>query len=155
MPKRPDVGAIVEQAIRRLKRIEDQVTRDQRIVEELGRLRDAVNELERAIPSPFSGDPVLAAEPSGLASPKRADKRSTATKRARAATRRDAARRAIAPRGQNQAKILEALRAGQPMTASEISQLTGISAATVSTTLTKMAKNGELAKAERGYRLPR
>ena len=40
------------------------------------------------------------------------------------------------------------------MTASEIARLTGISAATVSTTLTKMAKNGELTKAERGYRLP-
>jgi DNA-binding IclR family transcriptional regulator len=40
------------------------------------------------------------------------------------------------------------------MTASEISRLTGISAATVSTTLAKMAKHGELTKAERGYRLP-
>jgi DNA-binding IclR family transcriptional regulator len=40
------------------------------------------------------------------------------------------------------------------MTASEIARLTGISAGTVSTTLTKMAKNGELTKAERGYRLP-
>ena len=40
------------------------------------------------------------------------------------------------------------------MTASEIARLTGISAATVSTTLTKMAKTGELTKAERGYRLP-
>jgi DNA-binding MarR family transcriptional regulator len=59
-----------------------------------------------------------------------------------------------APRGQNQAKILAALKRRQPMTASEIAELTGISAATVSTTLTKMAKNGELTKAERGYRLP-
>ena len=57
-------------------------------------------------------------------------------------------------RGQNQAKILAALKGSQPMTASEIARLTGISAATVSTTLTKMAKNGELTKAERGYRLP-
>ena len=40
------------------------------------------------------------------------------------------------------------------MTASEIARLTGISAGTVRTTLTKMAKNGELTKAERGYRLP-
>jgi DNA-binding IclR family transcriptional regulator len=40
------------------------------------------------------------------------------------------------------------------MTASEIASLTGISAATVSTTLTKMARTGELTKAERGYRLP-
>ncbi len=31
---------------------------------------------------------------------------------------------------------------------------TGIATATVSTMLTKMAKSGELAKAERGYKLP-
>ena len=40
MPKRPDVGAIAEQVIERLKQIEDQVTQNQRIADELGRLRD-------------------------------------------------------------------------------------------------------------------
>lgn len=40
------------------------------------------------------------------------------------------------------------------MTASEIAEATGIAAATVSSTLTKMAKTGELRKAERGYALP-
>ena len=40
------------------------------------------------------------------------------------------------------------------MTASEIAKVTGIATATVSTMLTKMAKTGELAKAERGYKLP-
>ncbi len=40
------------------------------------------------------------------------------------------------------------------MTASKIARLTGIAAPTVSTTLTKMAKTGELTEAERGYRLP-
>ena len=157
MPKRPDVGAIVEQAIQRLKQIEDQVTQDQRIADELGRLRDAVNELERTILSRLSGEPVPAAEPAEPAEPaphQRAAKRSPAANRSRAATRPDAAKRAIAPRGQNQAKILAALKGRRPMTASEIAGLTGISAATVSTTLTKMAKNGDLTKAERGYRLP-
>ncbi len=154
MPKRPDVGAIVEQAIQRLKQIADQVTHDQRIADELGRLRDAVNELERTILSRLSGDPVPAAEPTEPAAHQRAGTRSPAAKRSPAATRPDAAKRAIAPRGQNQAKILQALEGSRPMTASEISRLTGISAATVSTTLTKMARNGELTKAERGYRLP-
>jgi DNA-binding IclR family transcriptional regulator len=60
---------------------------------------------------------------------------------------------ARAPRGQNKAKVLEALRGG-PMTASEIAQVTGIGTGTVSTMLTKLAKSGELVKAERGYRLP-
>jgi hypothetical protein len=59
-----------------------------------------------------------------------------------------------APRGQNKAKVLDVLKAG-PMTASDISKVTGIGTGTVSTMLTKMAKSGELVKAERGYRLPR
>jgi len=46
--------------------------------------------------------------------------------------------------------VLDALKSGGPMTASEIAKVTGISAGTVSTLLTKMAKTGELAKAERG-----
>jgi CRP-like cAMP-binding protein len=148
MPKRPDVGAIAEQVTERLKQIEDQVTHNQRIADELGRLRDVVKDLERAIESRLSGEPVPAAEPTARAPRQRAAKRS------RTATRPSAGNRARAPRGQNQAKILAALKGSQPMTASEIARLTGISAATVSTTLTKMAKTGELTKAERGYRLP-
>ena len=151
MPKRPDVGAIAEQVIKRLKQSEDQ---DERIADELARLRGAVTDLERAIVSRSSGERVPAAEPTEPAPQQRAAKRSPAAKRSRAATRPGAAERTIAPRGQNQAKILTALSGRQPMTASEIAGLTGISAATVSTTLTKMAKNGELTKAERGYRLP-
>ena len=148
MPQRPDVGAIAEQVIARLKQIEDQVTQDQRIADELGRLRDVVTELERALVPRYSGEPVPAAEPAERALRRRAAERS------RAATRPGAAKRASAPRGQNQAKILAALKGSRPMTASELARLTGISAATVSTTLTRMAKNGELTKAERGYRLP-
>src|SRR3954454_3078583 len=55
MPKRPDAGVIAEQVIERLKQIEDQVTHNQRLADELGRLRDVVNDLERAIVSRFSG----------------------------------------------------------------------------------------------------
>jgi CRP-like cAMP-binding protein len=139
---------IAEQVIQRLKQIEDQVSHNQRLADELGRLRDAVKDLERAIVSRFTGEQAPAAEPTEQAPRQRAAKRS------RAATRPSAAKRATAPRGQNQAKILDALKGSEPMTASEIARLTGISAATVSTTLTKMAKNGELTKAERGYRLP-
>lgn len=57
MPKRPDVGAIAEQVTARLKQIEDQVTQNQRIADELARLRDAVKHLERALPSRSSGEP--------------------------------------------------------------------------------------------------
>jgi DNA-binding transcriptional ArsR family regulator len=148
MPNRPDIGVIAEQAIARLKQIEDQVTQNQRLADEFGRLRDLVKDLERAVVARFSGDHVPAAEP-----PEQA-RRQRAAKRSRAATRPPVAGRATAPRGQNKAKILEALKGGVPMTASEIARLTGIPAGTVSTTLTKMARTGELTKAERGYRLP-
>jgi len=40
------------------------------------------------------------------------------------------------------------------MTAGEIAAATGLGRATVSTTLSRLAKNGELLKAERGYRVP-
>ena len=119
MPKRPDVGVIAEQVIERLKPIEDQVTEDQRIADELGRLRDAVMDLERAIGSRFSGEPVPPAQPTERAPRQRAAKRS------RAAARPSAAKRATAPHGQNQAKILAALKGSEPMTASEIAEAHG------------------------------
>src|SRR4051794_31419514 len=148
MPKRPDVGVIAEQVIERLKPIEDQVTHtNQRLTDELGRLRDAVKDLERAIVSRLSGAQAPPAEPTARA------QRQTAGTRSRASTRPSARKRAIAPRGQNQAKIVEALRGSEPMTASEIARRTGVATATVSTTVTKMAKTGQLTKAERGYKL--
>jgi predicted Rossmann fold nucleotide-binding protein DprA/Smf involved in DNA uptake len=49
----------------------------------------------------------------------------------------------------DKAKVLAALKNG-PMTASQIAKSSGIGTGTVSTMLTKMAKSGELAKAERG-----
>jgi predicted Rossmann fold nucleotide-binding protein DprA/Smf involved in DNA uptake len=72
-------------------------------------------------------------------------------KSARSATLRPkpASTRTRAPRGQNTAKVLAALKNG-PMTASQVAKSTGIGTGTVSTMLTKMAKSGELAKAERG-----
>jgi DNA-binding IclR family transcriptional regulator len=40
------------------------------------------------------------------------------------------------------------------MTAGEVATKAGLGRATVSTTLSKLAKSGEVEKAERGYRLP-
>ena len=151
MPKRPDVDAIAKRVTERLKLEQQQ---NQRITDELGRLRDAVTDLERAIVSRITSEPVLAGEPTKQAPRQRAAKRIGAVRPSRQATRPSTATRATAPRGQNQAKILAALKGNPPMTASEIARFTGISATTASTTLTKMAKNGELTKAQRGYRLP-
>jgi CRP-like cAMP-binding protein len=40
------------------------------------------------------------------------------------------------------------------MTAGEVAAATGLGRATVSTTLSKLAKTGEVSKAQRGYILP-
>ena len=49
--------------------------------------------------------------------------------------------------------MLEALAGGEAMTASEVAAKAGLGRASVSTTLSKLAKSGEVQKARRGYRL--
>ena len=57
------------------------------------------------------------------------------------------------PRGETKRAVLAALSAGNAMTAGEVAAATGLARATVSTTLTQLAKTGEVAKAQRGYHL--
>jgi CRP-like cAMP-binding protein len=141
MPEIPDVSAIAQQVRARIKHIEDQLRQHHKLTDELERLRDALIRLEgearSRVRSRRARKPT--ARPAGRAT------------RARAA--KPAGAPARAPRGQNKAKVLDALKDG-PMTASEIAKVTGISTGTVSTMLSKMAKSGELTKAERGYKLP-
>ena len=156
MPEIPDVGAIAQQVKARIKHIEDQLKQHQRLNDELERLRDALSRLEggarsrvgasAATPSPRQSPP-----PAPRAHPPRAASAPARATRTRAA--KPATTPARAPRGQNKAKVLDALKGG-PMTASEISKATGIPSGTASTLLSKMAKSGELAKADRGYKLP-
>jgi predicted Rossmann fold nucleotide-binding protein DprA/Smf involved in DNA uptake len=141
MPEIPDVSAIAQQVKARIKHIEEQLQQHQKLTDELERLRGALSRLEGGARSRVRTgrrNRKPAAKPTGSAT--------RGVKPASAPTR--------APRGQNKAKVLDALKNG-PMTASEIAKVTGIGTGTVSTMLTKMAKSGELAKAERGYRLPR
>jgi CRP-like cAMP-binding protein len=138
MPEVPDVSAIAGQVKARIKHIEDQLRQHERLSNELERLRDALTRLEGAARSRVSASR-RPAKPAERAKPASAAKRPSAPVRA--------------PRGQNKAKVLEALKGG-PMTASEIAKVTGIATGTVSTLLTQMAKSGELVKAERGYKLP-
>lgn len=143
MPEIPDVSAIAQQVRARIKHIEDQLRQHQKLTDELERLRDALARLEGEARSRVSGA--------------RRGRKPTTTPAESATTARaakPASAPARAPRGQNKAKVLEALKGG-PMTASEIAKVTGIGTGTVSTMLTKMAKSGELTKAERGYSLPR
>jgi DNA-binding transcriptional ArsR family regulator len=55
--------------------------------------------------------------------------------------------------GATRASVLAALAGGEAMTAGQVAEKTGIARGTVSTTLSKLAKSGEVQKAERGYRL--
>ena len=50
--------------------------------------------------------------------------------------------------------MLSALNTDGGRTASEVADATGLSRGTASTTLSKLAKTGEVTKAQRGYRLP-
>ncbi|MGO9899146.1 MAG: helix-turn-helix domain-containing protein [Solirubrobacteraceae bacterium] len=56
--------------------------------------------------------------------------------------------------GATKAAVLAALKGGSAMTAGEIAAATGLGRATVSTTLSKLAGSGEIAKAARGYQIP-
>jgi predicted Rossmann fold nucleotide-binding protein DprA/Smf involved in DNA uptake len=138
MPEIPDVSAIAQQVKARIKHIEDQLKQHHVLTDELERLRAALVRLEGQARSSLN---------TGRRTRKPAAAPASAT---RERVAKPASAPARAPRGQNKAKVLDALKAG-PMTASEIAKVTGIGTATVSTMLTKMAKTGELAKAERGY----
>jgi hypothetical protein len=58
------------------------------------------------------------------------------------------------PPGATKLRVLQALSDGNAKTAGEVAASTGIARGTVSTTLSKLSKTGEVVKAERGYRLP-
>jgi CRP-like cAMP-binding protein len=82
--------------------------------------------------------------PAAPSPPSRTRARRSGTTRSRART---------AP-GATKAKVLATLSTDGAMTAGEVAKATGLARPTVSTTLSKLAKSGEVTKAERGYRLP-
>ena len=55
--------------------------------------------------------------------------------------------------GATKTAVLAALTGGEAMTAGEVATKAGLARPTVSTTLSKLAKTGEVEKAERGYRI--
>jgi predicted Rossmann fold nucleotide-binding protein DprA/Smf involved in DNA uptake len=149
-----DVSAITDRIKVRITQIEEQLKQHQNLSGELERLRSALARLEGDVRSRVNASrrgrqPTSARNSTAV--PKAAGKRTSTAPSKTAPTPKSAAARA--PRGQNKAKILEALKDG-PKTASEISKQTGIGAGTASTMLTKMAKAGDIVKAERGYTLP-
>jgi DNA-binding transcriptional ArsR family regulator len=119
---------------------------------EADRLRKALAALDpRSSAQPASKHP--ARKPARAATPKPkapAAKAAPARRTSRPAT---ASHRRTAP-GATKASVLAALAGGEAMTAGQVADKTGLARATVSTTLSKLAKNGEVQKADRGYRLP-
>lgn len=84
------------------------------------------------------------AEPEGRA-PARARRPSGQTARRR---------RRQGPAGRIQRAVLDALAQGDTMTAGQLADATGLNRASVSSLLSKLAKDGRLVKAKRGYQLP-
>jgi DNA-binding transcriptional ArsR family regulator len=79
---------------------------------------------------------------------------STASKpRASSSSRRSSGSTRTAP-GATKAAVLGALKDGSAKTAGEVATATGLARGTVSTTLSKLARSGEVTKADRGYQLP-
>ena len=119
---------------------------------EADRLRKALAALDpRPSAAPASKPPARKpAEPSP-SKPTASATRSAPAQRASGAAPRSPRR--TAP-GATKASVLAALDGGEAMTAGEVAAKTGLARATVSTTLSKLAKSGEVQKAERGYRLP-
>jgi DNA-binding transcriptional ArsR family regulator len=71
-----------------------------------------------------------------------------------ASTANGASASARTPPGETKAKVLASLSSDQALTAGEVAKATGLARPTVSTTLSKLSKTGEVVKADRGYRLP-
>jgi DNA-binding transcriptional ArsR family regulator len=120
------------------------------LASEAERLRTALGALDGGTPSASS------------------DRRSPGGRRARSAVRGREARAARPARarrtpsgssrrgasGSTKTAVLDALADGGAMTASQVAARAGLGRGTVSTTLSKLAKSGEVEKAARGYQLP-
>jgi DNA-binding GntR family transcriptional regulator len=153
----------------------DQIRRDiqSRLDELLGEV-DKLRHALAALTSRDGTDTSAAAKASAAAAKASADKSaasSTGAEASKPATRQRAASRsagtssrkpAAAPAapvrtapGATKAAVIGALAGGEPMTAGEIATATGLGRATISTTLSKLAKTGEVTKADRGYLVPK
>ena len=119
---------------------------------EADRLRKALAALDPRSPKPPARKPPAHKTVAATATkPAASTTKRTAARQTTQATARSASR--TAP-GKTKASVLAALTGGDAMTAGEVATKTGLARATVSTTLSKLAKSGEVDKAERGYRLP-
>lgn len=122
---------------------------------EVERLRKALAALDPRPQKPPARKSPPRSPRSGARAPARSEKQATSAP-ASGARRRTSQSTARSPRrtapGATKSAVLGALTDGQAMTAGEVAAKTGLPRPTVSTTLSKLAKSGEVQKAERGYR---
>ena len=128
----------------------------QQIQERLEQIAGEVDRLRKAL---AALDPRTSSAP---ARKRPARQRTQAPRPTTGATKRASTRRTSASAsrsngraapGATRAAVLAALAGGEAMTATEVATKAGIARPTVSTTLSRLAKSGEVEKAERGYRL--
>jgi CRP-like cAMP-binding protein len=126
------------------------------LASEADRLRKALAALDPRSPR------TPARKPPARKAPARTRARAATPKPKAPATKSAPARRTTEPAarsprrtapGATKASVLAALAGGEAMTAGQVADKTGLARGTVSTTLSKLAKSGEVQKAERGYRL--
>jgi hypothetical protein len=125
------------------------------LLAEADKLRRALAALHpRAKSSPARGAPASKRAPAAAPTPTTKPK---APAKKKAPERQTASPRPASPRrtapGATKASVLTALAGGEAMTAGQVADKTGLARPTVSTTLSKLAKSGEVQKAARGYRL--
>jgi predicted Rossmann fold nucleotide-binding protein DprA/Smf involved in DNA uptake len=140
---RLEVSDIARSIKGRIREVEEQLKDHKALSDELERLKGALSRLEGEVRARVDGRrhrhrPVT--QPPTAPAPKDTSPAPSTTARA--------------PRGENKKKIIAALKGG-PKTASEIANETGIKTGTVSASLSKLAKSGEVVKADRGYGLPK
>ena len=138
-----EVSDIARSIKGRIREVEEQLKDHKALSDELERLKGALSRLEGGVRARVDG---------------RRRRQRPVTQRTTATAPKDTSSarstNARAPRGDNKKKILAALQGG-PKTASEIANETGINAGTISASLSKLAKAGEVVKADRGYALPK
>jgi len=134
----------------------------------LDQLMAEANKLRRALAALGGGEPSAPADSArrrtrargSTESPSRSAVRAGSSSRRSSASASEATRGrptgqrsgTRAAQGQTRSAVLAALSNGEAMTAGEVAAATGLGRASVSTTLSKLAKSGEVAKADRGYR---
>lgn len=125
--------------------------------ERLGQLQDEAEKIGRALVALGpGGKPTRTAAPAARsrAAVAATPKRPPTSPRKRTASTSKPKPRARTASGSTKSTVLGALPKDGAMTAGEVAKATGLKIGTVSTTLSKAAKSGEVTKAKRGYQRP-